>query len=61
MSLARDGPENAGKEVALLGPGSRVYDIRARLIELNQPIYGRKQEPWERLEKAEAAREVVLA
>jgi len=39
---------------AVLAPGSRVDLLRARLKELNQAIWGTKQQLWTRLSKAEA-------
>ena len=37
----------------ILHPGSRIKDMQARLRELMQPIYGNKEQLWERLSKAE--------
>ncbi|CAK0790198.1 unnamed protein product, partial [Prorocentrum cordatum] len=41
-----------GQEI-VLHPSSRVEDMRARLKEMGQPIYGRKDELWARLSDAE--------
>ena len=38
----------------VLHPESRVEDMRKRLVELGQPVGGRKDDIWNRLSKAEA-------
>jgi len=51
----------AGVEGAAIGPNARVDVMRARLVQLKQPVYGTKQELWARLSKAERAHAAVLA
>eukprot|EP00971_Amphidinium_carterae_P107602 2130881-Amphidinium_carterae.1 len=52
-----DEHQHLGRSAPVLGPGSRLEDLRKRLKELSAPIYGTKETLWKRLMEAEARAE----
>eukprot|EP00971_Amphidinium_carterae_P021398 422138-Amphidinium_carterae.1 len=54
LAADQDQHQRLSRSAPVLGPGSKVEDLRRRLKELGAPAYGAKQQLWERLMEFEA-------